>query len=454
MRQLYVETARRQGYDSFGDYLNVLRGSVPDESKNDAKTVTVVDFSGAAEMSSRVETREARKAARRQQRLKLRQQEREARKEARQQQRLELRQQVGEERAATIERLRLERRQRRKEDRRQAKQVHWQTTPDLRQPVGQPTTRQAGPQANNHAASDRVGGVCILRDARDIVPFLCGHYLRIGFDRILFIDDGSSDGTYQFLLWMSRREPRIRVERVETPLFMQAAEVSRGANLLIGDGIRLIFPFDSDEFWNLRLAEVRSAAATTPAGLIVGKWVMFVQDRRRPVFRGLAPMAVRHRAPALLRLVGEAIDRGIPPVCRTKPKIAFKADGPVEIGRGQHILNEGPTNVLAQDLEVFHLPLRSTQEIDGRSATVVRYPTRKQRATLREVLQEMLAYEAREEIWRKNSVGPDGCLDTGDRLIPTIPDTRLRILFAKAWLYMASHHPAFPFVAARSRSRS
>jgi hypothetical protein len=356
----------------------------------------VVDFSA---QSLADQARAARKAARRQQRLKLRQQARE----------------------------------------------------DLCRQLGQPTTLHARPQTSNHAAGDRVGGVCILRDARDIVPFLCGHYLRIGFDRILFIDDGSSDGTYQFLLWMSRREPRIRVERVDTPLFMQAAEVSRAANVLIGDGIHVIFPFDSDEFWNVRLAEIRTVAATTPAGLIVGKWVMFVQDRRRPVFRRLAPMAVRHRAPALLRLVGQAIDSGIPPVCRTKPKIAFKADGPVEVGRGQHMLNEGPTNVLAQDLEVFHLPLRSTQEIDARSTTAVRYPTRKQRGTLRELLQEMLASETREEIWRKNSVGPDGCLDTGDRLIPTIPDTRLRILLAKAWLYMASHHPAFPFMATRIR---
>jgi hypothetical protein len=283
----------------------------------------------------------------------------------------------------------------------------------------------------------------MLRDARDIVPFLCGHYLRLGFDRIAFIDDGSSDRTYQFLLWMSRREPRVSVERIEAPLFMQAAEVSRAANVLIGDGIRIVFPFDSDEFWNVTLAGIRSAAATVSAGLIVGKWVTFVQDRRRPIFRGLAPMAVRYRAPGLLRSIKESVESGIPPVCRTKQKVAFKADRPVDVGRGQHRLNEGPTNILVQDLEILHLPLRSAREIEARRATAVRLPIRKQRGTLRELLEETLASRTREEIWRQNSVGPDGCLDADGQPIPAIPDTRLRILLVRAWLYMISRHPDY-----------
>ena len=30
-------------------------------------------------------------------------------------------------------------------------------------------------------------GACMIRDSVDLVPMLCGHYLRIGFDRLVFV---------------------------------------------------------------------------------------------------------------------------------------------------------------------------------------------------------------------------------------------------------------------------
>ena len=63
----------------------------------------------------------------------------------------------------------------------------------------------------------------MLRDARDIVGLLCGHYLRIGFARLSFVDDGSTDGTFEFLSALSRREPRVSVTRVVSPTFDQPA---------------------------------------------------------------------------------------------------------------------------------------------------------------------------------------------------------------------------------------
>jgi hypothetical protein len=291
------------------------------------------------------------------------------------------------------------------------------------------------------AANEPVGGVCILRDARDIVPFLCGHYLGLGFNRIHFVDDGSSDGTEEFLLRMSRREPRVTVERVEASMFMQAGEVSRAVNALIDDGIRVVFPFDSDEFWNVDLNAIRKVVANASSGLIVGKWAPFVQDRRRPVFRRLAPMAVRYRAPGLLGSIGHADGAGIPPIWRSKEKVAFKADEPVEVGRGQHRLDVGPTDILVQDVEVFHLALRSANEIEKRSETAPRLVFRKKHGTLREFLEDALSSKSRNEIWEENSVDADGCLHANGEAIALIPDTRMRNLLVKAWLYMALRHP-------------
>jgi len=44
-----------------------------------------------------------------------------------------------------------------------------------------------------YAIGDRVAGICLVRNAVDLVPFLCGHYLRCRFAHLHFVDDGSHD---------------------------------------------------------------------------------------------------------------------------------------------------------------------------------------------------------------------------------------------------------------------
>ena len=66
----------------------------------------------------------------------------------------------------------------------------------------------------------------MVRDSLDIIPFLCGHYLRLGFERLVFIDDCSSDGTFEFLDNLSRKTSRIEVRRVFHSRLEQKAEVN------------------------------------------------------------------------------------------------------------------------------------------------------------------------------------------------------------------------------------
>jgi hypothetical protein len=98
----------------------------------------------------------------------------------------------------------------------------------------------------NIAAS--VAGVCAVRDARDLIAFTCGHYLRIGFGHIAFIDDGSSDGTFEFLSALREIEPRVSVKRVvDATSYGQRVLISDRANELVADGFPIIIPFDADE---------------------------------------------------------------------------------------------------------------------------------------------------------------------------------------------------------------
>jgi hypothetical protein len=75
-----------------------------------------------------------------------------------------------------------------------------------------------------------VAGVCVVRDSRDIIPFICGHYLRAGFGHIAFIDDGSSDGTFEFLTTLRRRTDRVSVRSVMRDGFEQPDLMNESAN--------------------------------------------------------------------------------------------------------------------------------------------------------------------------------------------------------------------------------
>lgn len=212
----------------------------------------------------------------------------------------------------------------------------------------------------------RVCGICMLRDAVDLVPFLVGHYLRIGFDRLHFVDDQSSDGTFELLRSIERSNARVKVHRVVHDSLKQAEVMSAAANEAISSGFNIIFPFDADEFWSIDVSQIRSAA--TRPGLFVGRWVQFVQDRSERHRRRRGLFSVRYGAPALADTdptTVESFDRSF--VCLTVPKVGFAADSPVALSKGQHALTHGPDEILAQDLELFHVPIRSTREINHRA---------------------------------------------------------------------------------------
>jgi len=286
---------------------------------------------------------------------------------------------------------------------------------------------------------ETVGGVCLIQNGLDIVPALCGHYLGLGFDRLLFLDDKSTDGTYEFLLSLSWREPRVRVERIDMKREEdQEACVTDGANRLIAEGFTTVFPFDADEFWNIDLRAVRATSRAHASCVFEGQFVQFVQDRRAKRSQPLNLLRAKHRAPVLedsslksVRLCGSY-------VCFAKTKMGVKSSSPVAFSRGNHAVQRVSPDVCSKGLEVFHLILRSLEEVEVRAERSVFFIDYWRRAD---------TPKRQRKVWAANSANRAGCLNTPDGPVMLIPDVRLRTMLLKAMIYMVLRHPILTLTA-------
>jgi hypothetical protein len=306
---------------------------------------------------------------------------------------------------------------------------------------------KSGTAADRHDVGDVgvIAGVCFIRDARDMLPFLCGHYLRVGFDHLRFVDDGSTDGTFEFLTSLANKSNRVSVERVLSNVDDQPGRMTNAANAMIAAGHRIIVPFDSDELWNVTAARLRKAFSAGSDLALLGRWQNFVQMRSQRSSSATGLLRMRYRAPDAGADMMSVSGCRLPFVCYVERKIAFATAAPVQIIRGQHELIVGPPLQDGAKFEIFHLPLRCRDEIIKRG---INYEPR--RALLRTNPEEswQSAFHAEvvnadrvNAVWAANSADSEGRLDVYGKPMTLIPDTRLCHALARAWLYMAVRWP-------------
>jgi hypothetical protein len=284
---------------------------------------------------------------------------------------------------------------------------------------------------------EKAAALCVVRDARDIIPFICGHYLRSCFGHVRFIDDGSSDGTFEFLQRLSARTQRVSVERVIYDTFRQPELMTAGANSLIAQRYRLIVPFDSDEFWNINARNLEHLLREHGNFVFFGQWVNFVQRSDVTLPRPLGLLRMKFRAPALSDVNRERVTGFQKPfVCWSERKVAFKTAGQITINRGQHLPG---TNGNAE-FEIFHLPLRTRSEIikrgmnyELRRASARSAPSESWQSAFH---REVVLRDSVDEVWKANSVNDERALNAFGETIPVSFDTRLRNLLLRVSTFM------------------
>jgi hypothetical protein len=287
----------------------------------------------------------------------------------------------------------------------------------------------------------KTAGLCLLRDAVDIAPLLCGHYLRVGFERIHFVDDGSSDGTFEFLDQLSKRTSRITVERSLTP-FKQAHASTQAANALVVEGFRAIFPFDADEFWNVSVRELDEITARETPRVIGAHWVNFVQSRRREYPQPMGLLSVLHRADPIPGVGMDevlAFNQPFVSIDRVR-KVAFWTNAPVAIKTGQHDLEDGPVEADERIFELFHLPIRYRSELTKRALNYEprRAPSRQESfMSWQSHFHRQIVLDGKSEaVWRANSVDRHGRLNVYGTRRQLYKDVRLRNLFLLSAVYL------------------
>jgi glycosyltransferase involved in cell wall biosynthesis len=93
-----------------------------------------------------------------------------------------------------------------------------------------------------------IAGVTCVRNEIDVIDFVLYHHLNQGIDLILIADNGSTDGTFEFLTKLSQEDKRIKLYNFPGEFQQQEiiTELSRDAHSF---GCEWIIPFDADEIW-------------------------------------------------------------------------------------------------------------------------------------------------------------------------------------------------------------
>src|SRR4051812_31657957 len=206
----------------------------------------------------------------------------------------------------------------------------------------------------------KIVAVTRVRNEMDIVEAFVRHHAR-HCDKIVVLDDGSTDGTYELLMDMAEEglplvvlsEPVIGYQqsRYMTRL-MQAARQKFGADWIL--------PLDADEFVEPRNGMLLSDVLRNQApGVLELKWSNFVW---RPEFEGSGENNPVLRMPI----------RTAPRHDHTKVLIhASVIDDTACLAQGNHDLTVGSERVPAQSFDsvrLCHYPIRSIAQYAGKVA--------------------------------------------------------------------------------------
>jgi hypothetical protein len=202
----------------------------------------------------------------------------------------------------------------------------------------------------------------LAKNEADVIDANVAYHLGAGVDFIVATDNDSTDDTTEIL---ERYEQMGALHLIREPSsdFRQGDWVTRMARLAAEKGADWVINADADEFWWPRAGDLKDALQRLPAryGVVHGLWRPFVPR----------PDDGEHFAERLtVRLAMHAAINDPTNPFRPARKATHRAHREIRVRDGNHDV-EGTSLVTLHGwypLEVFHLPLRTGEQVEGKYA--------------------------------------------------------------------------------------
>ena len=278
-----------------------------------------------------------------------------------------------------------------------------------------------------------VYGVSMVRNEADIIRLNVLYHLTSGIDRMLVMDNGSTDGTDEVLQQLSLEHPEVRWSRDDGP-FLPSRVMTTLAREAFEQGANWVVPVDADEFWHAPGGDLRRVLEDADAGVLRAQAVNFIQRRSQKVSSPDALMHMTRRAaspvgpPSHAQSLVESkqiafVEKVYPQKCICRPTAE------VEIRTGHHSISGADgRRMRTGEIVCLHAPMRSRDALAeriisaGRAATAGRNPNQGRNRLRLAALQGEAAIDAE---WAANSY-EGGFLDVYGERHPVVSDPRLR----------------------------
>lgn len=202
--------------------------------------------------------------------------------------------------------------------------------------------RPSSPLPSRRRTRGGVWGVSLVRDELDVLPHVLDHFFEQGLSQIIIADNGSTDGTREYLLARAETEPRLHVILDEEPAHIQSEKMTWLSHLAWRAGADWIIPFDADEFW------------FAPSGSLAD----WIPSQSSTIFAA----AFHHMVPTS-PIEGDMRDAEfLLDAAPSEPgKVAFRAGPTVIVGPGNHYAVR--TGATVRGLAIAHAQYRSPAQI-------------------------------------------------------------------------------------------
>ena len=278
-----------------------------------------------------------------------------------------------------------------------------------------------------------VYGVSMVRNEADLIRLNVLYHLASGIDRMLVVDNGSTDGTDEILQQLSLQHAEVRWSRDDGP-FLPSRVMTKLAREAFEEGADWVVPVDADEFWHARGGDLRRVLENEEVGVLRAQAVNFIQRRSQRESSPDALIYMTRRTELPVGPPGHAqslvesrkiafVEKAYPQKCICRPTAEVK------IETGHHSISgaDGP-RMLTERIVCLHAPMRSRAALvervtsASRAAAAGRNPNqgrnRRRLAALRDE-------KAIDEEWAANSYEDDFLDVYGDKH-PVVFDPSLR----------------------------